>query len=72
MHLSRSISRGRYPARVVVELNSGATRDKTIIEAPGDPSRALTMADVEAKGPCCRSGAFCKTVTRPSAQISQR
>jgi 2-methylcitrate dehydratase PrpD len=40
----------RYPARVVVELNSGATRDKIIIDAPGDPSRDFTMTEVEAKG----------------------
>lgn len=39
----------RYPARVEIETKDGARLEKTVIDAPGDPNRALDIDSVRAK-----------------------
>ena len=39
----------KYPARVEIDLANGATLEKTILEAPGDPAFAMDEAAVKAK-----------------------
>ncbi len=39
----------RYPARVEAETAGGVLREKTVLDAPGDPARAVSLAQVEAK-----------------------